>query len=202
MFPILIADAPWNSLEIVKLIVGTLSPLTILILGFAVNRRLQNFEHMQWTNQQVVQKRLDVFDTFAPMLNDLLCYMTYVGAWKDLEPHEAVRLKRKLDRIAYVNAPLFPPEFLKYYNNFIETCYYMFAGWGKDAQLRTAIEKRREARGETWKSEWDDCFSPPDEVSEPAKVQAAYTEFMGYFAESLGIGVKLHASIGRTPKDD
>lgn len=200
--PILLAESPWNSLEIIKLIVGTLSPITILILGFVVNRRLQNFEHRQWTNQQVVQKRLDVFDTFAPMLNDLLCYMTYIGAWKELEPPEAVRLKRKLDRIAYVNAPLFPPDFLKYYNRFMETCYSTFAGWGKDAQLRTGVEKRREARGEQWQAAWDECFAPADTASKPEDVRAAYTEFMSFFAESLGIGVKLHQPMGRTPKEE
>ena len=198
---LLLAESPWNSLEVVKLLIGTLGPITVLVLGFAVNRRLQAFEHRQWTNQQVVQKRLEVFDTFAPMLNDLLCFMTYIGAWKELEPPEAVRLKRKLDRIAYVNAPLFPPEFLRYYNGFMETCYSTFAGWGKDAQLKTKTEKRIEARGDRWREEWQDCFAPPDQASDPKDVQKAYTEFMSYFAESLGIGVKLHEPMGRTPDE-
>jgi len=195
---VLLAESIWNSLEVIKLLVGILGPITLVVLGFIINRRLQSFEHLQWASQRVVEKRLEVFDKFVPLLNDLLCYMTYVGAWKDIEPPQAVRLKRMLDRIAYVNAPLFPPEFLRYYNQFIEQCYSTFAGWGRDAQLRTKVKLRQEASGDAWKEQWNECFCE-DQAVEPSEVQKAYSAFMKYFAESLGIGVRMHDALGRTP---
>ena len=85
----------------------------------------------------------------------------------------------------------------------MESCYSTFAGWGKDAQLRTRLEKRKEARGEQWRSEWDVCFCDCEQATDPADVRRAYTEFMSYFAESLGIGVTLHAPhTARTPRVD
>ena len=44
---------------------------------------------------------------FAPSLNDILCYFTYVGSWRDQDPPDVIRLKRSVDRKIYLPAPLF-----------------------------------------------------------------------------------------------
>lgn len=140
----------WNSLEIAKLIVSTLTPLIVLLFGLWISRSLKRLEHLQWTNQKITEKRIAVFEELAPLLNDLLCYFTFVGCWKDLTPIEAVKLKRKLDRIVHVHAPLFSKEFLNKYNDFINACYGTYSGWGKMqsyALYRSVAKRRRGCRG-------------------------------------------------------
>ena len=181
-------EAVWNSLEVVKLIVSALTPLAVLIGGWWLNRRLKRIEHLQWTNQKVIEKRIEVYDEVAPLLNDLLCYFTFVGCWKDLEPTEVVSLKRKLDRLVHVNAPLFSSELLDLYNGFVGSLFSTFTGWGQDARLRTHPRRRKEAAGDEWKQSWDNLFDV-DGASEPAQVRDAYSKLMSRFAAELGVGV-------------
>ena len=57
-----------------------------------VHRMTKQFEHAQWRSQKLVEKRLAVYDDMVPAFNDLLCYFTYVGSWRDLNPPTVVSL--------------------------------------------------------------------------------------------------------------
>jgi hypothetical protein len=118
----------WNSLELAKLFVSALTPIVVILVGFFINRKLKQLEAIQWANQKVVEKRLEVFDALAPSLNDLLCYFTYIGNWKELSPSKVVEIKRALDKKAYINAPLFSWQFLDRYAAFIGTCFRTYSG--------------------------------------------------------------------------
>lgn len=120
----------WNSLEITKLVIQLLAPVAVAALGFYVTRIVKRMEHFQWRNQRLVEKRISIYDTLAPDLNDLLCFFTYVGAWKELTPVEVLSLKRSVDKKIYLAAPMFSPMFLVASNAFMKTCYATFQGWG------------------------------------------------------------------------
>lgn len=181
-------DNLWNSLEIAKLLVGLLSPIAVLGLGFWINRMLKRVEHSQWVNQKVIERRLSVFDQLAPIINDMLCYFTFIGCWKDHTPPDIVKMKRDSDKLVYVNAPLFPSGLIEIYNNFISTCFSTYSGWGSDAKLKTAIERRREAAKATWKDDWNSYFDEkaPTNVE---NVRIAYQELMTYMAEEIGVSM-------------
>jgi hypothetical protein len=66
-----------------------------------VARLTERFKVTLWTNQKVIEKRIDVYDKLAPMLNDLYCYFYYVGNWKELTPIRIIETKRKLDKTFY-----------------------------------------------------------------------------------------------------
>lgn len=190
----------WNTLEIAKLLVSALTPLLLLLIGLWINRSLKRLEYLQWTNQKVTEKRIAVFEELAPLLNDLLCYFTFVGCWKDLNVPEIIERKRKMDRIVHVNAPLFSKEFSDRYHDFIEACYSTYSGWGKDAKLRTLPERRKAAAGGAWKPEWDGYFADAKDCSDPKVVRSKYETLMSCFSEELGVG--LHSgqvSSGRIP---
>jgi hypothetical protein len=190
----------WNSLEVAKLLVSALTPLAVLAFGFWINRRLKRVEHLQWASQKVIEKRLLIFDQVAPLLNDLLCYFTYVGAWKDGVPPDLIKMKRQLDRTMHVNAPLFPAHILTTYNEFVGLCFSTFTGWGKDAKLKTKTRRRREAAGSSWKAEWDDCFAPEKDGVEPSEIQLKYRMLVGSLASELGIGLQSsNTRTGRLP---
>jgi hypothetical protein len=111
-----------------------------------------------------------------------------------------VKLKRQLDRIAYISAPLFPPDFLKHYNEFIELCFRTYADWGKDARLRTKSNRRADAAGEKWIEDWSACFASDSECSDPKALREAYGKLVAYLAKELGVGIRTEPiETGRLP---
>lgn len=76
----------WNSLEVVKLLVGIITPMVVILLGILVTRLAKRMEALQWARRTIIEKRIQVYDEVAPQLNDLLCFFTLVGGWKDLTP--------------------------------------------------------------------------------------------------------------------
>lgn len=64
-------DPGWTSLEIAKLIVGTLAPLAIVELGFFPARLTRRAEVVQWANQTVVTHRVSC--SRRPRRNSISC---------------------------------------------------------------------------------------------------------------------------------
>ncbi|HEY3309678.1 MAG TPA: hypothetical protein VGJ93_14590 [Desulfuromonadaceae bacterium] len=87
-------ENPWTSLEVVKLISSSLTPLVIAGVGVYIHRLTKRFEHLQWRNQKLVEKRLNIYDDLAPLLNENLCYFTCVGSWKEKTPSEVIASKK------------------------------------------------------------------------------------------------------------
>jgi hypothetical protein len=189
---------PWNSLEIAKLIGGLLTPVGLACFGIYVHRVTKRFEHLQWRSQKLVEKRLTIYDDLAPHFNDLLCYFTYVGIWRDLDPLEVVKLKRVMDKKIYLGAPIFSTEFFVACMAFQSLCYETYNGWGRDASLRTHSQRRREARAKDWKTEWDEYFS--ESVADTAEIRAAYKRVMEVFAQDIGVHATFAVPVsGRVP---
>jgi hypothetical protein len=152
------AKTVWNSLEIVKIIISGLTPIIVVYLAFWFNRVIKKYEKNQWTNQKIIEKRIDIYDIIVPKLNDLLCFFSYIGNWKDITPPNIIEIKRFLDKQVYIYAPLFSENVLVKYNDFIDVCFEKFTGWGKDAKINSLYERRKECQ-ENWMDEWSNCFS-------------------------------------------
>jgi hypothetical protein len=118
----------WNSLEVAKLLVSALTPVAVVSLGLWVNRLSRRLEASQWANQAIVEWRMKIYDELASRLNDLLCYFTFVGNWKELTPPEIVNIKRVLDKRVYTVAPLFSDEFRNRYDALINSCFETYVG--------------------------------------------------------------------------
>lgn len=189
---------PWNWLEVAKITASLLIPATIASLGIYVHRVTKRFEHLQWRSQKLIEKRLAIYDDLAPQFNDLLCYFTYVGCWRDLDPPAVVALKREIDKKIHVAAPLFTEDFFRRCSNFQNLCFETYTGWGMDARLRTQFQRRQESREATWKPEWAHCFSP--ETTEPGKILAAYRHVMEALARDIGVHAEFVVpNAGRVP---
>ncbi|MBB5463590.1 hypothetical protein [Paraburkholderia sp. Cpub6] len=175
---------PWNILEVAKLITGVLSPVAVAGIGVYIHRVTRRFEHVQWRSQKLVEKRLAVYDDLVPYLNDLLCYFTFVGCWRDLDPPQVIALKRVIDKKIYLASPLFSHELCSACMKFQDLCFQAFNGWGIDATLKTSPRRRMEARSD-WTPEWNRCFS--ETVSDPNDIKVAYREIMQIFAIDIGV---------------
>ena len=123
----------WNSLEIATLAVEALTPLTVAGLGIFIARASSRIEQVQWANQTVVTRRLDIFAQLAPGLNQLLCFATFVGGWKENQPRQAIALKRQLDETMYANKVLFSDPLFAAYQHFMTTLFAMYASTDADA---------------------------------------------------------------------
>jgi hypothetical protein len=71
----------WNSVEIATLAVAAVTPVTVAVVGYFVARASKRLGHVQWANQTVLTRRLEIFNQVAPHLNQLLCFATFVGGW-------------------------------------------------------------------------------------------------------------------------
>jgi hypothetical protein len=176
---------PWNSLEVAKLAAGLLTPTAITLFGIYIHRVTKRFDHLQWRSQKLVERRLVVYDDLAPHFNDLLCYFTYVGLWKELDPPAVVALKRVIDKKIHLAAPLFTDAFFEACTRFQALCFQTYTGWGLDARLRTQFERRRQARPNDWRKEWDSYFG--DSMSDPGEIRTAYKVLMEAFASDIGV---------------
>jgi hypothetical protein len=147
----------WNSVQIVTVIVAAATPVTVAVLGVIFARASRKIEQVQWANQTVVTRRLDIFDKLAPGLNQLLCFATFVGTWKDTDPRKAITIKRDLDQIMYANKVLFSDELFAAYHRFMTVLFDMFGTTGADAKVRAPIESKWGSRRDLdW---WDDTMT-------------------------------------------
>jgi hypothetical protein len=111
-----VEDSPWNSLEIVKIILAFLTPLLLLGLGIVINRAARRVEDAQWANRKLVEQRLDVYRRLALGFNDLYCFVMVLG----VTPPKAIDLKRKLDKEFHINKFLFSNTFARAYHRFMD----------------------------------------------------------------------------------
>jgi hypothetical protein len=184
-------SAEWTSLEIAKLAASTLTPVSVALLGLFLGRAAKRFEARQWANQKVIEKRLVIYDAMSLPLNDLLCYFSRVGNWKEQSPPEVIAIKRRLDKHAHVHRSLFSAEWFTSYNAFIDSMFRTWSGEGHDARILTDAEKHRSAwanAGKQWDPSWDDRFDTT-KVLPIESVNAAYAALMGCFARELGVGL-------------
>lgn len=181
----------WPSLEIAKLVVGVLTPLSVALLGWLFSRQLKRLDLSNWSNQKLIEKRLAIYDEIAPRLNKLLCFFTWVGYWKTVSPADAVQAKRGLDRTLNIYRHVFEREVYDAYQDFIEALFETYTGAGQDARLRALIfgpdGDRRSDCGYTWDEAWTVSFTEPGRAAGKPEVRAKYKALMAALTRSLGV---------------
>jgi hypothetical protein len=175
----------WSSVQIVTVIVDAATPVTVAVLGVIFARASRKIEQVQWANQTVVTRRLEIFDNLAPGLNQLLCFATFVGGWKEVDPHKAIAIKRDLDQIMYANKVLFSNELFAAYHAFMSALFDMFGTTGADAKIRAPIQSKWGSRRDlNW---WNDALSGrfTDEAASLEGIQASYDALGEQFRADL-----------------
>ena len=179
-------DPGWTSLEIVKLIVSALTPVAVALLGLSLARVSRRVEAVQWANQTVVARRLEIFNRVAPALNQLYCFGAFVGRWKETTPRQAVALKRDVDETMYANRVLFSDGLFLAYQAFMATLFAEFGRVHGDAPLRVQVASKSGDRRmlSWWSAEALELFAESDPCL-PEDVQNAYQAFGEHFRADL-----------------
>jgi hypothetical protein len=146
-------------MELAKWGVAALTPLATLMVGIIVMRMGTQIEAAKQLNQQLLRKRLELFEQVAPKLNDIFCFYQAVGHWAELSPEEVIKRKRAIDRIIQVDRFLFESEFWDAYQQFDKAHFDLFAAVGQPARLRLDAKHIRERIGEAFKNEWSPLVS-------------------------------------------
>jgi hypothetical protein len=175
--------------DLVQAVAAVSVPIVVAVVGYRLNQRLKLYEASQWRNQELIKARLQYFGQLAPMLNDLMCYLTFIGRWKELTPPDVVALKRDADRLFLSVAPLFSQRAVEAYREFLRRCFHMQGQWGADARIRSGFGMRRAAAGDRWQTDWEAMFTHQegDEIkeSEMAEVLAAYDKVLAALVEDI-----------------
>ena len=176
----------WNSVQIATLAVSALTPLTVAGLGYFVARVSRRLEQVRWANQTVVIRRLEIFREAAPLLNQLLCFATFVGGWKEIKPRDAIAVKRKIDEAMYSNRVLFSDSLFAAYQKFMLSMFAMYATTEADAHRRAPIDSQwGDRRNMTW---WEDSMTSLFSTDKPVgtdEIQAAYDQLADRFRADL-----------------
>ncbi|MCW2703290.1 MAG: hypothetical protein JWQ37_1285 [Blastococcus sp.] len=183
----------WTVLELTKLLLQALTPIAVFLLGYLVTRSTRRLDEARWAKQKVVEERIKVYGEVAQKLNDIYCYFSFIGPWKDFSPVDMVARKRDCDRIMHTTRAFFSTQTVEAYQAFIRTCFSEYAGADQDARLRARLmsplgDRRRAwkaAKGKTWPTDWDDRFVPADKAVSDEEVRSAYDRLLKAFHEEL-----------------
>ncbi len=172
-------------------------PEAVLFVGWNLDKRLKQIEQIQWTNQKLVEKRLALYDAIMPGLNDLYCFYNFIGHWKELSPPEIVAIKRKLDRLVYVNAPLLPEEFSGAYKRLMDFIFKTYGSQGEDAKINASIASvhgDRTKHAGQWENDWKNMFVPTAQF-DPREFDARYSEVVKAFQSAIGVIDQGHVNL-------
>lgn len=173
----------WNSLKIVIIIIAALAPMVVIIQALRFKRIKEGLINQHQKNQKLVEKRLEVYERMGPKLNDLFCFFSYTGNWKELSPADIMSIKRELDKEINITTPLFSDALGRKYNSFMQLCFVAHSGWEHQEKIKSLYELRQE-NNVAWKDEWINFFDP-NNVLEGIKIKEFYDELMACFRKEL-----------------
>lgn len=169
----------WNSLKIVIIIVTVLAPIIVVFLVLRFNRIKKGLINQHQTNQKLMDKRLEIYDQIGPKLNDILCFFSYTGNWKELTPMGILGLKRELDKALSIYTPLFSDSLSQSYNSFMHACFVSFTGWEHEEKIKSLYQLRQEHQPD-WNDNWIPFFDTKN-VSDGTIVRERYDKLMACF---------------------
>jgi hypothetical protein len=184
---VLAADVTWA--QALTAVGAVVTPLAVVVIGFILNRQLKRIEARQWRSQELITARLTYYREIAEPLNDLMCYFTFIGTWKDWTPPDVVGMKRSLDRTFHTLSPFFSVEVVHAYTTFMDHCFDTFGAWGADAKLKTSYRRRQSVCREPWQADWESMFTykldetvPPEELEQ---VKSSYNEVLAHLVGDI-----------------
>ena len=176
-------DINW---EAIAALGAVTTPLVVLVIGFILTRH-------QARGEELLKARIDFYRVLVPKLNQLMCYMTFIGGWRDTSPPDVVQLKRSLDHEFHCAVPLFSEPVATAYDAFMGTCFQTFNEWGSDPRIATSAYRRRQAwiQEEAWSPLWDRMFTKGDNEAisgdEPMSIRKKYDELVASMVRDLAL---------------
>ena len=148
-------------MEAAQLLVAVTVPILVLVFGWLANRSLKRLETRQAANQNLIEKRIQVYDLMSEDLNSTYCFFLRIGHYKEITPDEMIEIKRRVDRRAHTQRPFFDPAHQRHYLDFMDTCFRTHTGVAQHAKIRADPSMYRAEFAELrtpWNNAWDPMF--------------------------------------------
>jgi hypothetical protein len=173
-----------NALSALWTVAG--APLLTALLAMGGAWIAISFDRRKTLNQELIRKRIVIYEEMAPKLNDLLCFGRSIGRWKSLTPFDIIDRKRDLDRLISVYGALFSGRLARRYHAFIDSLFLTYQGFGVPAKFRVPLDRLKAEWKTGWKPEWEEDFAPPNRASSSSEIKRRYDELMDQFAVDIG----------------
>lgn len=180
-----LSEQIWTSLKIPIMIIAALGPVVIVFLISRYNRIIKGLKGKHQTNQNIVEKRIEIYERMGPKFIDILNFFCYSGNWKELSPMDMMRLKRELDQDVSTYAPVFSGDFRKRYMAFVLLCYVSHSGWEHEEKIKSLYDLRQEHVME-WNDDWIPYFDT-NNVVEAIKIREAHKQLSDYFQKEFQV---------------
>ncbi len=162
-------------MELAKLIVSFLTPLTIAVVGFLVQRTLAEQSRTWKIEDRLADKRVEIYEKIGLDLNRIYCYVMDVGDFKDETPDGIMTAKRSVDRNMFVYQAIWPEETFRCFKEYMGVAFAHYEGeLGEDAKIRARLPEKKAAfknKGKQWSTNWDERFTGERDGSHHAKYQ-------------------------------
>lgn len=172
--------------DVIQSLAALLVPVVVVYAGWMIAGR-------QRKSEELLKARVSYYRATIADLNTLMCYMTFIGGWRDISPPEVIALKRRLDQAMNCAGPLFSPAVLTAYEALLKLCFKTFGDWGKDAEIISNAFQRRRCwiRKDKWDPTWDNYFTMDerdDVTSESlANIRRRYDDLVRVMVKDLDI---------------
>ena len=183
LLEIQLSDPFWRSVVVATMIIAILTLFLVIFLAFRFRRSMKQMNNKQWSNQKIVEKRIEIYEKMVPKLNDIYCFFCYIGNWNEISPMVVLRLKRELDKDMNIYASLFSEELSKKYVGFKQLCFVSMSGWEQDEKIKSHYELRQQNNMD-WEDGWIEYFDT-NNVVEAIKIKERYDELIDSFKEDL-----------------
>lgn len=176
------------NIEIAKLLVSILTPISLVIIGYFLNKTLALQGKKMRDNDKLIAKRIEIYSEIANPLNKIYCYIQDVGDYKTLYPEAIIKSKRSCDRLFHMFRPIWSRETIYAYKSFSAASFDVFNGSGNDARIKT-VSTEKKAAAELGKGRWlDDWDALITEQRDP-DYHRKYVRLMNAFSIDLGYKV-------------
>lgn len=149
-------------MEIAQIFLSILTPLTIAIVGYFIQRTLALRQRSWRVQERIADKRVEIYEKIAGDLNRIYCYVLDIGGFKDDTPDAILSAKRNVDKQMFMYEAIWPEDTFKQYLNYMDSAFETFTGVGEDAKIRSfEIEKEiaRKKKGQQWDDSWHERFT-------------------------------------------
>jgi hypothetical protein len=162
-------------MEIAKLVISVLTPVSIALVGFLIQRALAQQSRTWKVQERLADKRVEIYEKVAEDLNKVFCYVMDVGGFKDETPETIIAAKRNVDKHMFMYQALWPVETFNQYRTYLNSAFALFQGAGEDAKIRARSFEKRSAyvkQQRPWPKEWDVRFTEETDPLHSEKYQA------------------------------
>ena len=161
-------------MEIAKLALSLLTPFTIAVVGYFIQRTLAKQTRSWKVQERIADKRVQIYESIAEDLNKIYCYVMDVGDFKNETPDTIIAAKRNVDKYMYMYQAIWPEETFKHFEEYTKSSFATYQGAGEDAKIRAGSLEKKSAhnkRGEEWLAKWENRFTEKRDPDHQKKYQ-------------------------------